>query len=159
MFTNMQLYAYGTMVSSSGLRPGAGDWVAFADDRRRQRLSLSISLVLKLTDNVTKSFASSASVILAAVLDGLLRLRAHERSGIGTVVVGCAFHLFFSSENERIERDAVRRPEARARSEAEAERAPIQPRIPREVLCPSTARENFFRSDAVNPNRLRWRSP
>ena len=125
MFTNMQLYAYGTMVSSWGLRPGAGDWDALSLTIIvvNALTGLSISLVLKLTDNVTKSFASSASVILAAVAStACCGYELTNAFGIGTLVVGCAFHLFFSSENARIERDAAREAEeVRARAEAEAE--------------------------------------
>ena len=70
---------------------------------------LSISLVLKLTDNVVKGFSLAAAVILAAVVSTLCcGYQPSNAFGVGTLIVGCAFFLFFTRANERIERDAAR---------------------------------------------------
>ena len=107
----MQLYFYGTLVSSWWLDPRAGGWEALPVTIVvvNALTGLSISLVLKLTDNVVKGFSLAAAVILAAVVSTLCcGYQPSNAFGVGTLVVGCAFYLFFTRANERIERDAAR---------------------------------------------------
>ena len=99
---NMRIYAWGMLFGLPMIRPpwdgglrgfGVMGWVVVCTNAA---LGLTVALVLKFADNLIKNFASSAAVILSALISTVLFGYVIKNSFMmGAIVVCCSFILYF----------------------------------------------------------------
>ncbi len=105
---NILIYAFGALLAVPTMHlpwtPGAlqgfspSAWVVVCTNAA---LGLSVSLVLRYTDNLVKNFAGAAAVILSAIVSApLFGFEWTYPFVIGVLVICCAFVLYFCASAE-----------------------------------------------------------